>query len=109
MTSPWLREDATEADHPKVLRLIDAAGYEAYYRLHRLRQWCARHRTDGAFPKGAITEVNAKPKHVAAMVAVGLVERDENGGFRVHDFAIYNPGSTDAERARRYRERKRNA
>lgn len=109
MTPPWIREDTTEADSPKVLRLIELAGYEAYHRLHALKQWCGRHRSGGAFSNGVVKQLNTKPNQIAAMITVELVDTDGNGGYRFLDWEKANPSTTNAERQKRYRERRRDA
>ena len=98
--------DDAEATHPKVLALIDAAGYEGYYRLQRLRQWTWRHRTNGRFTDAVVREEGVRPKQLQAMLDMRLV--DQNGaGYSIHDAGDYNVprDTTAAERMRRYRGR----
>jgi hypothetical protein len=106
----WLRENDDEATDPKTLALIGQAGYEAYYRLHRLRQWCAQHETGGTFGLATSRELGVKSRHLAAMLAAGLVDSEGGGAYQVHDWRSYNPTDPTADRRMRaYRERQRYA
>jgi len=105
----WIREDATEIVHPKTLRLLDLAGYEGYFRIHQLRQWCALNETGGVFDAATARGLGVRQKTLDALVEVGLVERDDgNGRLVVHDFGTLNP-SPGALRQRRWRDGKRDA
>jgi hypothetical protein len=97
----WIRIDDCEADHPKVLALVESAGYEAYYRLARLRGYCARQGTDGRFTRSAARELGVKPRQLEAMIAVGLVDVVDEQTLQIHDWTIYN-GRTVAERVAAY-------
>jgi len=103
----WIRIDDNEADHPKIVALIDAAGYEAYYRLAKLRGYCARQKTGGIFTKTIGKELGLRPKMLSSLIAVGLVDQ-EGDKLSIHDWNDYNGGDAkilQAERSRRYRER----
>lgn len=97
----WIRIDDCEADHPKVLALVESAGYEAYYRLARLRGYCARQGTDGRFTRSAARELGVKPRQLEAMIAVGLVDVVDEQTLQIHDWQVYN-GRTVAERVAAY-------
>lgn len=104
----WLREDDNETDHPKIIRLIELTGYEGYYRLKRLRQWCARHRTGGEFTIATSRELAVKPRQLDAMIETRLVDNNGNGHLRIHNFARYNPiDVTGATRQARHRDKRR--
>jgi len=104
----WTKRDDLVTEHPKVLALIShpQGGYEGYFRWDQLLGWCSRHHTGGSFTTGAAHQLGVRDRHLTALLDVGLVERNGNG-LAIHDYGDYNPAGTDAERARRYRARKR--
>jgi hypothetical protein len=97
----WIRIDDNEAEHPKVLALIQAAGYEAYYRLARLRCYCARQKSGGRFDRAAARELRVRPAILEALISVELVDVLDDGTFQIHDWPIYN-GETVAQRVEAY-------
>ena len=104
----WLRENDDEASDPKILRLIEHGGWEAYYRVHQLRQWCAMHETGGSFTGATARALGTKGRHLRAMVSVGLVDDEGDGVYKVHNWRRFNPDDpTAAARQRRSRSRKR--
>lgn len=104
----WLRIDDTFVDHPK---LVSLGGIPARWAFLELLSYCAKHKTDGYFP-AAISESHRRltPAFIAHCVEVGLVDKEEDGSLRIHDFAVYNPGKdpTGAVRQQRWRNAQRN-
>jgi hypothetical protein len=99
----WVKLDDQFTAHPKVARLSDLA-----FRVHiETMCYCARYLTDGYVPSKVSRNVHWKV--LASLVASGLWEPVEDG-YRIHDWAEWNPPA-DAVRARRKRdaERKRAA
>ena len=71
--------------------------------------FAVRELTDGFIPAGwaeSKTRESAGGSAAQQLVDEGLWEPVE-GGFRVHDFAVYNPTAADLDRRRREREKKR--
>jgi hypothetical protein len=86
----WVKLDDQFADHPKVLAAGPLAGWLYIAGLC----YCARQLTDGLIPEGVarrLADVPNAPKHIAALVRVGLWEQAE-GDYRVHDYLDYQPG-----------------
>lgn len=99
----WVKLDDGFPDNPKVAGLSDMA-----FRAHvTMMCYCARYLTDGYVPSKVASPVHRKL--VASLIARGLWEPVE-GGYRIHDWADWNPPG-DQVRARRKRdaERKRAA
>lgn len=102
----WLRENDDEATDPKTLRLLERGGFEAYYRLHQIRQWSAMHATGGVFTGATFRALGGKARQLAAMVTSGLVDDQGDGVYEVHDWRDYNPTDPTADRRMRaYRSR----
>lgn len=112
---PWAKFDERYPSHRKVRPLSDSA-----FRLDASAIcWSAEHLTDGFIPEGDLPIVSdcKNPKKAATE----LVDRGRwevtVGGWRIHDYLDYNPGSDevkaqrerDAERKRRGRENRRSA
>lgn len=100
----WLRLDDRFAEHGKLMKLAR----KDRWTWIELLCYCSRHQ-NGNIPK-RIREIlhHVTPVFLDQCIAAGLVERDEQGGLAVHDWAKYNPADpTGAERASRYRHGKR--
>jgi hypothetical protein len=94
----WVRLDDGFPDHPKV----DAAGPLAAWLYVCGLAYCARFLTDGHIPADRVARLAAvaEPLALAArLVEVGLWERT-TGGYRVHDYAEYQPSAADVRRDR---------
>lgn len=103
----WLRLDDGFVDHPKVIALGTPPTRWAWLEV---LMYCARHRTSGRIPEGIGDVVRrATPALLSRARDVGLIDVDEQGAMRVHDWNTYNVDPTNAERQARYRSRKRNA
>lgn len=110
--SRWWRAEDTSIDHPKLLRLSDAM-FRAWYTLN-----CVASANDGVLPPTAdiAIRLRMKPAKVAEwitkLVAAGLYDND-NGVFRPHNwnkrqYKTDKVDPTNAERQKRYREKRRN-
>jgi len=101
----WLRLDERFSSHPKLLAFTRG---ERWSWLEVLC-YCATHNTDGRIPKTIGNHLkNATPALLNKAHGAGLVDLDEHGIYHVHDWAHYNPKDPGgAERARRYRDAKR--
>lgn len=96
----WFKLDDQGAFHAKVL----AAGNAAYGAWCRAGQWSSAHLTDGAIPRAVA--ISIAPLSIWQRLArVKLVE-DDDGGWRIHDFLVYNP---TAVQVRDQREKRANA
>jgi hypothetical protein len=101
----WVKLDDGFVSHPKIVDLSDRA-----FRLH-VAALChsGRNLTDGWLSPRAVrtvaVEVDADPVELPLeLVAAGVWERDDAGGYRIHDFGDYNP---TAERVKADREKAR--
>jgi hypothetical protein len=116
----WWRIDDAAGDHPKFLALeeLGPARYAAAVALwFRGGCYCAKHRTDGAVPRGMLRGLTAIPRRNRArtdLVSVGLwVETD--AGWRMNGWRERNPSREDRKaktamntaRQDRWRKRKR--
>ena len=103
----YLRVDALMHRNPKIGRLSDAQ-YRAY-----MTTLCEGKlaRSEGEWPSTdhlAFAVGQKAARHLPALIAAGLIEVDRDGWVRVHDWQDYQPKDTQAaERAKRYRDRKR--
>ena len=95
----WVKIDDGFPDHPKVVRLDDAA-----FRLHvSALCYAARAGTDGFIPESMVPRLHhTGPKLVDQLLAAGLWHRRE-GGFTVHDFLDYNLSKAEGEALRKKR------
>lgn len=102
----WVKLDDQFPRHPKVSRLSDAA-----FRLHvEAMCYAAQWLTGGSVPSSV---VGRRSRAAVSLERAGLWERDQNGnGWRIHDWADWNPSADDVlkrrardrERLRRWRE-----
>lgn len=98
----WWRLDDKMAFHSKML----VAGNEAVGAWARAGAWSAGELQDGFVPDHVVDLI--APKRVwAKLVSARLVER-EDGGYRLHDFLVYNPSREDVL-AQREKERAKKA
>lgn len=85
----WVRLDDQFTDHPKV---VEAGPMAAWLYVCGLT-YCARQLTDGFVPSGQLRRL--VPVAGVAKLAQRLVEvhlwETAPGGYRVHDYLIYNP------------------
>jgi hypothetical protein len=88
---PWVRLADEFYDHPKFVRAGPAAGYLAIV----ARGYCNRHLTDGEISAEIVPRLGGSDEDAARLVAVGLWERNGHGGYRIHDFADYQPSRSD--------------
>lgn len=106
----WLRVDDGFVDHPKIVSLGSPAARWAFLEL---LAYCARHHTDGYIPNNLLTVLpRVNVALINRAIEVGLVDRDETGDLRVHDWQTYNPPQKDptgALRQQRWRNGQRNA
>lgn len=97
---PWANLDDGYPDHPKVIRLSDAA-----FRLHTSAVChCAKYLTDGhvAAVKVPTLVPRYRPRTLTELVDAGLWAR-EGDGFAVHDYLDWNRSreQVEAERSRK--------
>lgn len=85
----WLKLDDNFADHPKVL----AAGPDAVMLWLTGLCYAGRHLTDGRVPRGIFHDQALTDR----LVDVGLLEPDDDGCYRIHDFLDFNPSRADVE------------
>lgn len=88
----WFRLDDNGYDHEKVL----AAGDRPYGAWCRAGQYCSNKRTDGFLSQKAAMRINRDSRVWARLVEVGLLEQTV-GGFRIHDYLVYNPSKAELE------------
>ena len=93
----WFRSDDGAPEHPKFVDLSDAAVALWW----RAGCYCNRRRTDGLVPPGALRLLSRakKPALVAAELVQAKLWEEEEGGYRFHDFADYQPTTTECEAA----------
>lgn len=97
----WAKLDDGWAFHPKLRQAgLEASGLDA-----RAVSYCARYETDGHVPAHAVADLagsEAKGRKLAkVLVEVGRWHRDDKeGGYRVHDYLVYNPSKAELERRR---------
>lgn len=84
----WAKFDDLLISNPKVCALTDAP-YRTY--VNGII-YCCQQRTDGFIVAQAarILHPNYRKTYAAALVAAGLWHEEE-GGYRVHDFHVYQP------------------
>jgi hypothetical protein len=100
----WLRVDDGFPEHHKILALGGPAQRWAWVEV---LAYCARARTRGRIPEGIGDIVRrADSRLISRAKSVGLIDVDEAGVMHVHDWNAYNGDPTNAERQRRFRERR---
>lgn len=105
----WRRYDDGFEDNPKILELVALAGYEAFYRLCKVHGFSAKYGTKGIVKSSAVAALGVRPKHLRAMIQVGLLHDRGEGTYEIHDWADYQPKDlTGAERQARFRNAHRN-
>lgn len=113
---PWFRVNDEFADHPKLVSLGDGDHYESAVALWLIcGVWCAKHLTDGFVPAGRVVRsgIAKAPAAALELVRVGLWTVEE-GGYRFHDWTVYQPTreevlekrAQESERQRAAREKK---
>jgi hypothetical protein len=103
----WARFADDMPDHPKVI----AVGPLGAWMFVCSVTWSNRYLTDGFIPSGVVrrlADVDEPARLAIRLVEVGLWERAD-GGYRIHDYADYQPSAESvrherAENARRMRE-----
>lgn len=106
----WVRVDTAFARHPKLLALTER---QRWVHLAALC-WAGEQFTGGVIPAGALPMIGGRRPDADRLVEIGLWDRDP-GGYRIHDWDVYNADATrgkevrdaDASRRRRWREEKR--
>jgi hypothetical protein len=107
----WVKLDDRFDEHPKLERaccLVDSL--EPAWAFVAGLAYCNRNLTDGHIPLSAVRRLawHVPVADVArALIAVGLWEAAE-GGFQVHDYAVYQP-SSEAIKTKRAADKKRQA
>lgn len=94
----WVRLEPDVYDHPKIGAVPKAARWVWVAGL----AYANRHLTDGLLPPSALRAVDASRADVRALVAAGLWEpvHDVQTGWRIHDFAEYQPTREQVESER---------
>lgn len=87
----WVKVDDAFYDHPKFLGLSHAD----IGRWLTALAWCNRNTTDGRVPAVALARLGIDADDVAVLVERGLWSKDDDG-WRVHDYAAYQPTRDDA-------------
>lgn len=105
---PWARLDDKFHHHPKVLKAGPLASWLFICGLC----YCSEYLTDGFIEQSALSVLAALPNPqdlAATLVEVGLWE-PVDGGYRVHDYLVYNPSAAKVKEEREAaRERMRQA
>ena len=83
-------------EHPKIEALSD----RAFRGWHRALGWSARLQTDGRIPAHMPKTWQLRPTHVEELVAIGLWDRNGDGGLVIHDYHDWQPPSDPVERER---------
>jgi len=91
----WARIDDNFPDHPKVIGLSDGA----FRTFIESLCYCARNLTDGEVVTGAVRSLGG-PKRFRELVAAGVMDELEGGGYSIHDYLDYNPSRESVERDR---------
>lgn len=91
---PWFKVDDTLALHPKVIE----AGNAAMGLWLRAGSYCAQQLTDGYVSQRALTTLGTRSQ-AAALVSAGLWDAAP-GGWRFHDWDVYQPTREDVQRER---------
>jgi hypothetical protein len=113
----WSKLDDALIDHRKVFAAGGKLGKDGaavalgFYAVALM--WSNKHLTDGFIPSATISGFRhvSEPKKVAEILAKARLFDRVSGGFRVHDFADYNPSADRikkwrrAERLRKQRDR----
>lgn len=103
---PWLRLDDTFDTHPKIVAL---ATDERRWTWMRVLLYTTRHRTN-LIPHGIRDIIpKATPAFLKDCVNIGLIDLDDDGMMRVHDWDDYNGPDSKLQvrdRVRRYREKR---
>lgn len=103
----WIRIDDQIAHHPKFM----AAGPVAAWLWVCGNGYCNKYLTDGFIPSIALSTlggVTNAEKWADKLTEVGLWERIDGQGYRVHDFHDHNPKAKDVKvKRKRDRDRKR--
>ena len=94
---PWFNVDDGFADHPKTIRV----GNAAVGLWTRAGSWCAKQLTDGFVPM-EIATLYGTPSQARRLVSAGLW-REVEGGFQFHDWEKEgrNPTRKEVEKKRR--------
>ncbi len=90
----WARIDDQIAFHAKTI----AAGNEAFGAWVRMLAHCCAYGT-GGFVDDSVARSIASPRSLRRLVEVGFLELDD-GGYRVHDFAHWNPTAASVQEKR---------
>lgn len=101
----WLRVDDLFDTHPKIIAL---GTDERRWTWTRVLLYTCRYRSPIVPPGIAAVIPKATPTFLAACVQTGLLDEDEDGTMRVHDWREYNGSDSKLqvrERVRRHRER----
>lgn len=105
----WIKLDALLTRNPKVARLSDGA-FRAFITSLCEAKLC---QSEGEWPSRDHYLFAVGPKagrHLDALLGAGLLEVDDDGWIRVHDWSEWQPkDATSAERSKRYRDRLRAA
>lgn len=88
---PWFRVDDSLAFHAKTV----AAGNAAMGMWLRAGTWCAQQLTDGFVPSHMVSALGSRGQ-AAALVKAGMW-RQEDGGYRFHDWLDYQPTAAEVQ------------
>jgi hypothetical protein len=88
---PWFKICEKSAFHAKIVTV----GNRAWGALCRAGAWSSDQLTDGRIPPAIMESIDGDPAIWERLVLVGLMDRDEEGGMRIHDFLDYNPSAAE--------------
>lgn len=94
----WVRIDDRVLSHPKIIAVPPRTRWTWVAGLI----WSSQHRTDGVLPAAVLHTLDANRRDARALTDAGLWLPTENGGgWRIHDFADFQPvnGDLSAKRA----------
>jgi hypothetical protein len=88
---PWFKICEKSAFHAKIVTV----GNRAWGALCRAGAWSSDQLTDGLIPPAIMESIDGDPAIWERLVLIGLMDRDEAGGMRIHDFLDYNPSAAE--------------
>lgn len=111
----WVKVDDGMADHPKYDRFGADRAVALGLQLAVLC-YCAKYLTDGRLTEERVAAIGAGLKLepavldriVGGLLAAGVWQHHDDGGFMVHDYLVYNP-SRDSELEKRRKDAARKA
>ena len=89
-------------EHEKIEQLTDK-DFRAFIRVIC---WASRRQTDGHIPLHMLSALRMSEEQVKRMVEVGVIDRNGDGGWVIHDYLDHNPPKDPGERRKWYAARR---